>query len=49
MVKAIINLSHDLNVTVICEGVEDMHQVKVLSELGCNFIQGYVFLNLWMR
>ena len=43
MVKAIVNLSHDLNVTVICEGVEDMHQVKVLSELGCNFIQGYVF------
>ncbi|VIF79834.1 signaling protein [Clostridioides difficile] len=43
MVKAIVNLSHDLNVTVICEGVEDMNQVKVLSELGCNFIQGYVF------
>ncbi|MCC0715498.1 GGDEF domain-containing phosphodiesterase [Clostridioides sp. ES-S-0077-01] len=43
MVKAIINLSHDLNLIVICEGVEDMNQVNVLNEMGCNFIQGYVF------
>ncbi|MCC0684887.1 EAL domain-containing protein [Clostridioides sp. ZZV15-6383] len=43
MVKAIVNLSHDLNLTVICEGVEDMNQVKILNEMGCNFIQGYVF------
>lgn len=43
MIKAIVNLSHDLNLTVICEGVEDMEQVKVLNNMGCNFIQGYVF------
>lgn len=43
MVKAIVNLSQDLNLTVICEGVEDMEQVKVLNEMGCNLIQGYIF------
>lgn len=43
MVKAIVNLSQDLNLKVICEGVEDMEQVKVLNEMGCNLIQGYIF------
>lgn len=43
MVKAIVNLSQDLNLTVICEGVEDMEQVKVLNEMGCNLIQGYIY------
>lgn len=43
MVKAIVNLSQDLNLAVICEGVEDMEQVKVLNEMGCNLIQGYIY------
>jgi len=42
IVKAIISLAHQLNLTVIAEGVETPEQADLLRELGCNTFQGYL-------
>lgn len=41
IIKTIINLSHILNLTVICEGVETKEQVLMLKQLKCDNMQGY--------
>ncbi len=43
IVKTLINLSHTLGVKVIAEGAETLQEVKVLTSLGVDFIQGYYF------
>ncbi len=43
LVKTIINLSHELGHTVVAEGVEDKLQVDYLSEIQCDYIQGYYY------
>jgi len=43
IVAAIIGLSHNLKLNVICEGVEDSEQLHWLQENRCNEIQGYYF------
>jgi len=43
IVEAIIGLSHNLKLNVICEGVEDAEQFGWLQERQCNEIQGYYF------
>jgi len=43
IVEAIIGLSHNLKLNVICEGVEDADQLGWLEEHRCNEIQGYYF------
>jgi len=42
MVKSIIDISHDLELKVVAEGVESQTQLKLLKNLGCDFIQGYL-------
>ena len=41
IVKAIIDMSHRLDIKVIAEGVETDHQFDLLKELGCDSIQGF--------
>ena len=41
LVKAIIDLSHQLNIKVIAEGVEKKEQFSLLQKLGCDYIQGF--------
>ncbi|HRP69264.1 MAG TPA: EAL domain-containing protein [Turneriella sp.] len=41
--KAIIDLANALDIRVVAEGIETMNQAKALSELGCQFGQGYLF------
>lgn len=41
--KSIITLAHDLHLPVIAEGVENNAQVAFLRDLGCEFIQGFLF------
>jgi len=41
IVRAIINLSHGLNLEVVAEGVETMEQCTQLAADGCDLIQGY--------
>ena len=43
IVKAIIQLGHTLQLTVIAEGVEDDAQLALLRNYGCNELQGYLF------
>jgi EAL domain-containing protein (putative c-di-GMP-specific phosphodiesterase class I) len=39
----LINMAKVLDVQVVAEGVETKAQLDVLTELGCDFIQGYYF------
>jgi len=42
IVKAIIQLGHTLQLTVIAEGVENEGQLAILKNYGCDEIQGYL-------
>jgi len=41
IVKSMIELSHGLGKRVLAEGVENLDQLKVLRNLGCDAVQGY--------
>lgn len=43
IVKAIIQLGHNLDITVIAEGVETKQQLAFLKKHGCDQVQGYLF------
>jgi diguanylate cyclase (GGDEF)-like protein/PAS domain S-box-containing protein len=43
IVRAIINLGHALDLTVIAEGVETKDQLQYLTALGCDAVQGFLF------
>jgi diguanylate cyclase (GGDEF)-like protein len=42
IVKAVIELAHSLKMQVIAEGVEDEDQLRLLRELRCDCIQGFL-------
>ncbi|WP_303290976.1 EAL domain-containing protein [Marinobacter sp. SS5-14b] len=41
IVRTTVNMCHDLGYVVVAEGVENASTEKMLTELGCDFIQGY--------
>ena len=43
LVSTIIAMSKALGKKVVAEGVETKEQLKLLTELGCDYIQGYYF------
>jgi diguanylate cyclase (GGDEF)-like protein len=43
VVKSIVDLCRNLHLDCVVEGVESDSQVRVLSELGCRKMQGYLF------
>ena len=43
LVRGIVNLAHDLGLSVVAEGVETMAEHQVLQSIGCDFAQGYLF------
>jgi len=43
LVRAIINLGHTLGLSVVAEGVETEQEVKMLTGLGCDELQGFHF------
>jgi EAL domain-containing protein (putative c-di-GMP-specific phosphodiesterase class I) len=42
IVKAMIAMGHSLQMQVIAEGVEHADQMRILDELGCDFVQGFL-------
>jgi len=43
LVSAIISMAKALGISVVAEGVEQKEEVDILTELECDFIQGYYF------
>jgi diguanylate cyclase (GGDEF)-like protein len=43
IVRAVISLAHELDKEVIAEGVETAEQAELLADMGCDFLQGYLF------
>ncbi len=41
--KAMINMAHALDMSVIAEGVETIEQRDFLHQNNCNFVQGYLY------
>jgi diguanylate cyclase (GGDEF)-like protein len=41
--KTIVDLGHDLGMTIIAEGIENHHQINCLKQMGCEYGQGYYF------
>ena len=41
--QAVIAMSHNLNIKVVAEGVEEIGQIDLLRNLDCDFIQGYYY------
>ena len=42
-VSAIISMGHIMGFEVISEGVEEENQIDTLREIGCDFIQGFIW------
>ncbi len=43
IIKAILEMCTGLDLAVVAEGIEEIHQVKSLREIGCHAGQGYYF------
>ncbi len=43
IVKAVIKLAHALGLEVVAEGVETRDQQDILTDFGCDQLQGYLY------
>jgi diguanylate cyclase (GGDEF)-like protein/PAS domain S-box-containing protein len=43
IIRAIIELGHELGLRVVAEGVESEHQADILRNIGCDELQGFLF------
>ncbi len=43
ILSAIIRMARWLNLPVIAEGVENIHQADYMRSIGCNYVQGYLY------
>jgi diguanylate cyclase (GGDEF)-like protein len=41
LVRATINLGHDMGLRVVAEGIEDVETLDLIGDLGCDLAQGY--------
>lgn len=43
IIENIINMGNSLGVEVLCEGIENINQLRKLKKIGCKYGQGYYF------
>ncbi len=43
ILEKIVEMAKGLGISVICEGVETQEQIKVLRDIGCEWVQGYYY------
>ena len=43
VVKGLIDMAHNLNISVVAEGVETEEQKEILKRMGCRYSQGYIY------
>ncbi|WP_088810820.1 MULTISPECIES: EAL domain-containing protein [Listeria] len=43
IMRAIVNLSHDLGCPIIAEGIETEAEIAILREMGVDYFQGYYY------
>lgn len=43
MAQKIIMIAHELDMTVLAEGVETQEQLESLGRKGCDYVQGFLF------
>ncbi|NNF98243.1 MAG: EAL domain-containing protein [Desulfobacteraceae bacterium] len=43
LVASIVSMAHGLGLEVVAEGVEQEYQAKYLTQLGCEYLQGFYF------
>ena len=41
--KGIIKILNEIHLEIVCEGVETEEEASVISEYGCDEMQGYLF------
>ena len=42
IIRGIVDLAHGLGLTATAEGVETVEQLRIVQELGCDLVQGYL-------
>ena len=43
LLESIIEIGKSLDIGVLAEGVETMQHARILTEIGCDLLQGYAF------
>lgn len=43
VIKKVVQLAHELDMKVVCEGVETSKQEEFLCDIGCDMAQGYLY------
>ncbi|MDD7408437.1 MAG: GGDEF domain-containing phosphodiesterase [Anaerovoracaceae bacterium] len=43
IISSIVNMSKEIRMTVLCEGVETREQLNFLKSIGCTYAQGFLF------
>ncbi len=43
IVKAMIELGHNIGMKIVVEGIENKRMVEMITSLGCDYMQGYYF------
>lgn len=43
LIRSIIAMADALNLKIVTEGVETLEQLQIITELGCHYIQGFLF------
>ena len=41
--KSMINMAHELGLSVVAEGVSDENDALQLSQMGCEYVQSFMF------